>query len=56
MTSPVNRGSIAFHLAMGFDPMPGDASQDGVPFTTDYDGPGELRVRFRRRLNSDKTP
>ena len=50
VTSPINRGSIAFHLSMGFAPLPGDAEQDGVPYTTDYDGRGEARVRFRRTL------
>jgi ribosomal protein S18 acetylase RimI-like enzyme len=56
VTSPVNRGSIAFHLALGFEPLPGDAEQDGVPYATDYDGPGESRIRFRRRLTTDETP
>ena len=55
VTSPVNRGIIAFHLALGFEPLPGDAAQDGVPSTKDYDGPGESRVRFRRRLTPNET-
>jgi L-amino acid N-acyltransferase YncA len=50
VTSPLNRGSVAFHRAMGFEPMPGDAEEDGVPYTPDYDGPGEPRVRLRRAL------
>lgn len=50
VTSPVNGGSIAFHLALGFEPLPGDGDAGGVPFTVDYDGPGESRVRFRRAL------
>jgi predicted GNAT superfamily acetyltransferase len=41
ITSPGNRGSIAFHTAMGFtvtEPIP------------DYDGPSVDRVLFERRL------
>jgi len=43
VTSPVNTGSIAFHTAMGFTIEDPDAS--------DYDGPGEDRVRFVLRLD-----
>jgi GNAT superfamily N-acetyltransferase len=50
VTAPINQGSIAFHLAMGFEPLPGDAERDGVPYVTDYDGRGGSRVRFRRSL------
>lgn len=50
VTSPRNRGSLAFHRAMGFEVLDGDAEADGVPYTTDYDGPGESRVRLRRTL------
>jgi GNAT superfamily N-acetyltransferase len=50
VTSPVNRGSCAFHGALGFEALPGDAEANGVAFATDYDGPGEARVRFRKRL------
>lgn len=50
VTAPVNRGSIAFHTRLGFTPLPGTAAADGVPYTPDYDGPGEDRVRFQRRL------
>ena len=41
ITSPGNSGSIAFHAAMGFTvtgPVP------------DYDGPGDLKMVFERRL------
>ena len=41
ITAPVNERSIAFHAAMGFtvtDPIPG------------YDGPGDVKVHFERRL------
>ena len=51
VTSPVNRASIAFHGHMGFTAMPGDSTtEDGVPFSPDYDGPGEPRVCFVRDL------
>jgi L-amino acid N-acyltransferase YncA len=53
VTSPVNRGSIAFHLAMGFAALPGDAAHDDVPVATDYDGRGGSRVRFRHALTDD---
>ncbi|MFC4910109.1 GNAT family N-acetyltransferase [Actinomadura gamaensis] len=41
ITSPANRGSIAFHTALGF------AVAGPVP---DYDGPGVDRVVFERPL------
>ncbi|BDD83813.1 hypothetical protein TPB0596_35760 [Tsukamurella pulmonis] len=50
VTSPQNRGSIAFHRAMGFEAEPGDRVVDGAPVHTDYDGPGQDRVAFRRAL------
>ncbi len=50
VTSSANKGSIAFHAALGFEALAGDSNADGVPFATDYDGPGESRVRFRRPL------
>jgi GNAT superfamily N-acetyltransferase len=50
VTSPVNRTSIAFHLALGFELLPGDAESDGVPYVSDYDARGEPRVRLRKRI------
>ncbi len=41
VTSPANEGSIAFHESLGF-------TVDRV--ATDYDGPGEDRVLFRKFL------
>jgi L-amino acid N-acyltransferase YncA len=43
VTSPVNTGSIAFHTAIGFTVEDPDGS--------DYDGPGEDRVRFVLRID-----
>jgi ribosomal protein S18 acetylase RimI-like enzyme len=50
ITSPVNTASIAFHRRMGFEILPGPAERDGVPYTPEYDGPGNDAVRFRYRL------
>jgi RimJ/RimL family protein N-acetyltransferase len=41
VTSPQNRGSIAFHEAMGFEVERVDE---------DYDGRGEARVLLRKEL------
>ena len=51
ITSPANRGSIAFHRAMGFTTEPGDYEVDGVPVHKDYDGPGQDRVCFHRKIS-----
>lgn len=52
VTSPVNRGSIAFHTRLGFSAVPGPGGDevDGVPFIADYDGPGNDRVAFVKHL------
>ena len=50
VTSPVNRGSIAFHQRMGFAIEPGNARVDDVPVAVGYDGGGQDRVRFVRHL------
>lgn len=50
VTSPVNAGSIAFHRAMGFDLEAGDRDVDGLPVHSDYDGPGQDRVCFCKRI------
>ena len=50
VTSPVNRGSVGFHRQMGFDIVPGDARAAGVPVAAGYDGDGQDRVRFVRRI------
>ncbi|MEN2417341.1 GNAT family N-acetyltransferase [Streptomyces rimosus] len=52
ITSPRNTGSIAFHQAMGFEPEPGDREAGGVPVHGDYDGPGQDRVAFRKKLGA----
>ncbi|AEM84777.1 GNAT family N-acetyltransferase [Streptomyces violaceusniger] len=50
ITSPANTGSVAFHRAMGFTVEPGDQEVGGVPVHSDYDGPGQHRVCFHRRI------
>jgi predicted GNAT superfamily acetyltransferase len=52
VTSPLNRGSVAFHRQIGFQLEPGDAEVDGIPVSSGYDGPGGDRVRFIRSLRS----
>jgi predicted GNAT superfamily acetyltransferase len=45
VTAPANTASIAFHAALGFtvsDPVTG------------YDGPGDVKVHFERRLEPDR--
>jgi GNAT superfamily N-acetyltransferase len=47
ITSPANRESIAFHLALGFEPLRGDITIDGMPVWMDYAGDGGHRIVFR---------
>ncbi len=51
ITGLPNRGSIAFHRAMGFALLPGDGVDDeGVPFHRGHGGNGVDQVLFRREL------
>ena len=52
VTSPVNKGSIAFHLHLGFKPDLSEKVVEGVSVFEDYDGPGEDRVLFSIELAS----
>ena len=52
VTSPLNRASVAFHTHLGFALLPGDVEDDGAPYQNDYDGPGESRVLFVKRLEA----
>ena len=49
-TSPVNRGSIKFHLKIGFDILPGDSDMEGIAITNDYNKPGDPKVLFRKNI------
>jgi hypothetical protein len=46
----VNKNSIAFHLGIGFEIEPSATLINGVPTHRDYDGPGQDRVLFVKRL------
>lgn len=50
VTSPANEDSIAFHRAMGFEVIQGDAFVHGLAIHTGFHGPGEDRVVFRRTI------
>jgi predicted GNAT superfamily acetyltransferase len=53
VTSTVNKTSIAFHIALGFQVEPGDARIDGMAYHSDYDGPGEHRVLFIKSIQEN---
>ncbi|MCD4674838.1 MAG: GNAT family N-acetyltransferase [Desulfobacula sp.] len=55
-TSPVNKGSIAFHKRLGFQIIPSDQSIDDVPVSLDYSKPGDTKVLFKKILkkNNDR--
>jgi predicted GNAT superfamily acetyltransferase len=44
VTTPANRGSIAFHLNLGFAIEPGDGKEGGVPVSRGYSSDGASRV------------
>ena len=50
VTSPVNKNSIAFHRSMGFQLEPSNQDSSNIPIHRNYDGPGEDRVLFFKRL------
>ena len=49
-TSPVNRGSVEFHKRIGFKLEPGDDEIEGLPVTSDYNRPGDHKVRFTKKI------
>jgi len=51
VTSPVNKGSIAFHTHMGFAIEGATGEYQGVPCTINYELKGEHRVLFVRSLS-----
>jgi GNAT superfamily N-acetyltransferase len=58
ITWPGNRVSVAFHRALGFEPVggPGSSNIYGTTAFADYDYPGEDRVVFRRSITGpDRT-
>lgn len=56
VTSPVNKGSISFHLRLGFRPESSANVVQGVPVFEEYDGPGEDRVLFSKILDAALQP
>lgn len=50
ITSPVNKGSVLFHLRMGFSVEPSEKIAEGIPVAESYDGRGEDRVLFYKQL------
>jgi len=53
VTAPVNKGSIAFHTALGFVILPGDDEIDGVPVTFDPGPQGDHLVHFELNLDRE---
>jgi hypothetical protein len=49
-TSPVNKGSVAFHRKIGFQVESGDDQVDGIPVTSDYNRPGDHKVKFTKQI------
>jgi ribosomal protein S18 acetylase RimI-like enzyme len=47
-TSPVNKGSVAFHQKIGFQVESGDDQIDGIPVKRDYNRPGDHKLRFTK--------
>jgi L-amino acid N-acyltransferase YncA len=50
VTSPVNKNSVAYHTKIGFEIQTGDKKVDGVDVHTDYDGKGQDRVLFFKKI------
>ncbi|MFE8702730.1 GNAT family N-acetyltransferase [Cytobacillus sp. FJAT-54145] len=51
VTSPINKNSISFHTALGFEIEPSETKQDGVYIHKNYDGKGSDRVLFYKKLD-----
>lgn len=49
-TSPVNKGSIAFHQKMGFEIVEGNGDIQGIPVFLDYNYPGDTKVLFKNNI------
>ena len=52
VTSPVNKGSVSFHLRMGFSMEPSEKSVEGIAVAENYDGRGGDRVLFSKTLGA----
>lgn len=54
VTSPVNKLSIKFHLKMGFSSIPSQIEINDIHVHYNYDGVGEDRVLFCKKLDSSE--
>lgn len=52
VTSPVNKGSVSFHLCRGFSMEPSRKEIEGIPVFENYDGKGGDRVLFYKTLET----
>jgi ribosomal protein S18 acetylase RimI-like enzyme len=52
VTSPVNKGSVAFHLHIGFSIEPSAKRIEGISVAENYDGSGGDRVLLYRILGA----
>lgn len=52
VTSPVNKGSVAFHLRMGFGIEQSETIVEGISVAKNYDGHGGDRVLFSKTLSA----
>jgi len=52
VTSPVNKGSISFHLRLGFSMEPSKKDIESIPVAENYDGRGGDRVLFYKTLGA----
>ena len=53
--SRFNKGSIAFHSALGFEILLGDDEIDGIPVTFGPGPQGDHLVRFQLNLDAEVT-
>ena len=52
VTSPVNKGSVAFHLRMGFGIEQSETIVEGISVAKHYNGHGGDRVLFSKTLSA----
>lgn len=50
VTSPLNKNSIAYHTRLGFTMEKGNITRDGIEVQENYDGEGQDRVLFQKKL------
>lgn len=50
--SPQNHESLSFHTKIGFEMIPGDQEINGISIHSNYDGPGQDRIVFIKRIKT----